>query len=52
MAKVNYKYDKRQRDLARKKKQEDKRLKKQARNAAKSPDDDGAVLPKDETGQP
>ncbi|MDE2195608.1 MAG: hypothetical protein KGJ56_00245 [Gammaproteobacteria bacterium] len=51
MAKVNYQFDKRQRDLARKKKQEDKRLKKQAKKIAKSPEAGGAVLPKDETGQ-
>lgn len=49
MAKINYQFDKRQRDLARKKKQEDKRLKKQARKAAAEPADDGPPIPRDET---
>ena len=34
MAKPNYRFDKRQRELAKKQKQEEKLLKKQARNAA------------------
>lgn len=42
VAKVNYQFDKRQRDLAKKKKQEDKLLKKQARNAARAPGADTA----------
>ena len=46
MAKVNYQFDKRQRDLARKKKQEEKRLKKQAKKDAASQDVSGAA-PKD-----
>ncbi|HVA55195.1 MAG TPA: hypothetical protein VNI53_05265 [Gammaproteobacteria bacterium] len=37
MAKANYKFDKRQRDLSRQKKQEDKRLKKLAKKAAAEP---------------
>lgn len=36
MAKPNYKFDKRQRDLARQKKQEDKRQKKLAKKAAEA----------------
>lgn len=35
--KPNYKFDKRQRDLAKKKQQDEKRQKKLARNAAKDP---------------
>jgi len=35
--KPNYKFDKRQRDLAKKKQQDEKRLKKQARNDTKNP---------------
>ncbi len=35
MPKVNYQYEKRQKDLAKKKKQEEKRLKKANRSAAK-----------------
>lgn len=48
MVKTNYKFDKRQRDLARIKKQEDKRLKKQAKKDAATKDVSG-VAPKDET---
>ncbi|MGH8174417.1 MAG: hypothetical protein ACREPX_14855 [Rhodanobacteraceae bacterium] len=40
MAKPNYQFDKRQRDLAKKKKQDAKRLKKLAKNEKKT-DDDG-----------
>ena len=48
MAKVNYQFDKRQRDLTRKKTQEEKRLKKPARKDAASQDVSGDA-PKDET---
>lgn len=49
MAKANYKFDKRQRDLARQKKQEDKRLKKLAKKAAKEPAEVNPPLPRDDT---
>jgi hypothetical protein len=49
VAKANYKFDKRQRDLARQKKQEDKRLKKLARKAVLEPAGDGARIPRDKT---
>lgn len=48
MAKVNYQFDKRQRDIAKKKKQEDKRAKKLAKKAAATPEDGGIVPLKDE----
>ena len=38
MAKPNYRFDKRQRELAKQKKKEEKRLKKEARKAAGEPD--------------
>ncbi len=43
MARQNYQYEKRQRDLAKKKKKDEKRLKKAAKNA----DDAGAVPQQD-----
>ncbi|MDE2090827.1 MAG: hypothetical protein KGJ08_02860 [Gammaproteobacteria bacterium] len=49
MAKANYKFDKRQRDLARQKKQEDKRLKKLAKKEAAQPADGIPPIPRDET---
>lgn len=42
MAKPNYQFDKRQREIAKKQKQEEKRLKKLARNAGP---DDGSAMP-------
>ena len=39
MPKPNYRFDKRQRELAKQKKKEEKRLKKEARKAASLPDD-------------
>ena len=47
MAKPNYKFDKRQRDMARQKKQEEKRLKKLAKKAADAAGEPGATPPKD-----
>ena len=48
MAKPNYKFDKRQRDLAKQKKQEEKRLKKLAKKAAETAGETGAAPPADE----
>ncbi len=48
MAKPNYKFDKRQRDLAKQKKQEEKRLKKLAKKAAETGGEAGAAPPADE----
>ncbi|OGA53826.1 MAG: hypothetical protein A3G25_15105 [Betaproteobacteria bacterium RIFCSPLOWO2_12_FULL_63_13] len=42
LAKPNYQFEKRQRDLAKKKKQEEKRLRKLNRNVAESKSDDAA----------
>lgn len=54
MAKANYRFDKRQRELAKQKKQEEKRLKKLAKKAAEA-GEEGAVPPVDgstpDTGQ-
>ena len=47
MAKPNYKFDKRQRDLAKQKKQEEKRLKKLAKKAAETDGEAGAAPPAD-----
>lgn len=45
MAKPNYQYDKRQRELKKAKQQEEKRLKKLARTAAEAaPEEDGQPL--------
>ncbi|HVC37243.1 MAG TPA: hypothetical protein VNF46_02465 [Gammaproteobacteria bacterium] len=49
MAKVNYQFDKRQRDLAKKKKQEDKRQKKLAKRAVAEPAEGSPTKPQDET---
>jgi len=49
VAKVNYRFDKRQRDMARQKKQEDKRAKKLAKKAAAAPGESGPSMPQDET---
>lgn len=46
MAKPNYQYEKRQKDLAKKKKQEEKRLRKLEKNAAATVDNpDGVPIP-------
>lgn len=48
MPKVNYQYEKRQKDIAKKKKQEEKRLKRANRSAGKAdsgPDASGAPTP-------
>jgi hypothetical protein len=45
MAKPNYQFDKRQRDLAKKKKQDAKRLKKLAKNEKKTDDVEGTDAP-------
>ncbi len=47
MAKANYKFDKRQRDLAKQKKREDKLAKKAAKKAAEGSGDDAAAPPQD-----
>lgn len=50
MAKPNYKFDKRQRDLAKQKKKEDKLAKKAAKKAAENPTDAATdTLPGDGT---
>lgn len=49
MAKPNYQFDKRQRELAKQKKQNEKLAKKQAKNAGSSPD--GADADKASPGQ-
>jgi hypothetical protein len=49
LAKANYKFDKRQRDLARQKKQEDKRQKKLARKASAETTEGSPPVPRDET---
>ena len=48
MAKPNYAFAKRQRDLAKKQKKEEKRLRKAAANAAKEPQDGQAADTEDE----
>ena len=48
MAKANYKFDKRQRDLAKQKKRDEKLAKKQAKKAAQVQAESGAVPPSDE----
>lgn len=47
MAKANYKFDKRQRELAQQKKREEKLAKKAAKKAAETPDDGTATPPQD-----
>ncbi|MFI5268792.1 MAG: hypothetical protein ACHQ7M_15565 [Chloroflexota bacterium] len=49
MAKANYKFDKRQRDLAKQKKKEDKLAKKAAKKAAAAGDESGGLPPGDQT---
>ena len=45
MAKPNYQYEKRQKDLAKKKKQEEKRLRKLEKNAIPTADNPDQVIP-------
>jgi hypothetical protein len=45
VAKANYKFDKRQRDLAKQKKREDKLAKKAAKKAAEAATEGGASMP-------
>jgi len=45
VAKANYKFDKRQRDLAKQKKREEKLAKKQAKKAAEAAAEGGASAP-------
>ena len=55
MAKPNYQYEKRQKDLAKKKKQEEKRLRKLEKNTVPGVDDPGqapAPIPSPEGGEP
>lgn len=47
MAKPNYKFDKRQRDLAKQKKRDEKLAKKQAKKAAEAAADGGSTPPQD-----
>ena len=47
MAKPNYKFDKRQRDIAKQKKREEKLAKKQAKKAADAAADGGSTPPQD-----
>jgi hypothetical protein len=49
MPKINYQYEKRQKDLAKKKKQEEKRLKRANRSASKA---DGTADAAPEGGEP
>ena len=50
MAKANYKFDKRQRDIAKQKKREDKLAKKAAKKAAEAATETGTeTLPGDQT---
>ena len=49
MAKPNYSFEKRQRELAKKKKKEEKLAKKQPNRSDASVQDDAAVTPTDET---
>lgn len=49
MAKANYKFDKRQRDLAKQKKRDDKLAKKQAKKAADTAAESGGQPPSDQT---
>ena len=47
MAKANYKFDKRQRDLAKQKKRDDKLAKKAAKKAAEAAAEEGSSPPSD-----
>lgn len=49
MAKANYGYEKRQRELAKKRKKEEKRLRKAGTNASDSPDPNAAPEPPAQT---
>lgn len=49
MASPNFRFEKRQRELAKQKKKEEKRLKKEAR---KGPGEEGDELPEGEAGSP
>ena len=49
VAKANYKFDKRQRDLAKQKKKEDKLAKKAAKKAAATAEESGGAPPADQT---
>jgi len=49
VAKANYKFDKRQRDLAKQKKREEKLAKKQAKKAADATAESGGQPPSDQT---
>ncbi|MFI4921117.1 MAG: hypothetical protein ACHQAZ_05720 [Gammaproteobacteria bacterium] len=49
MAKANYKFDKRQRDLAKQKKRDEKLAKKQAKKAADAAEESGGQTPSDQT---
>lgn len=49
MAKANYKFDKRQRDLAKQKKRDEKLAKKQAKKAADAAGESGGQPPSDQT---
>ena len=48
VAKANYKFDKRQRDLAKQKKREEKLAKKAAKKAAETPAEGGSAPPQDD----
>ncbi|GAA0717684.1 hypothetical protein [Dokdonella soli] len=50
--KPNYKFDKRQRDLAKKKQQDEKRLKKQSKTEVKGTGDAGPTAPAQTSGGP
>jgi hypothetical protein len=49
VAKANYKFDKRQRDLAKQKKREEKLAKKQAKKAVDAAEESGGQPPSDQT---
>ena len=54
MAKPNYQYEKRQKDLAKKKKQEEKRLRKLEKNTVQNvdnPDQNPTAVPVTDTGK-
>lgn len=52
MAKPNYQFEKRQRDLAKKRKQEEKRVQKLAAKAAGTDADDGETTEDPSSGEP
>jgi hypothetical protein len=51
LAKPNYQYEKRQKDLAKKRKQEEKRLRKLEKHAAATADDPGQASQADQAAQ-